>query len=449
MRMYLPTKILDWYLPCLHVTDQGLDIMHAFMEPSNPATTALKTKQLVSVPIPPKMSDSYCGHTEKISEPGKAVNSARDEEEEPGTRSASILPTQAANTDAFNSSEGSTSTSTSSSENGDDVPDTPATVIHSRKISIEDLINHTKDQDEDAQPVADTPIRANKPPVNKPLKLSSLKAQPISCCFDDNEPCTTGQRTIGECRKAVSDHFGRNKAETQAIQNWKWICRKHYQRGAYQVEQWQERKLHMIMDQLELIEAQKPGVTYTVGFASGEKERLSDYYTISAQNPDKAKSLLTVRPKDSKQAPIWVLKELDNAIRSKGNSGNQQKTMEDCIGYLMMIGQWREEGKIIRIPQIEFVPEGLIPATQSASIKRKRSSSATSNPCKRRDTGSGAAAYAPEQISSTPTLKKENDNQLPPHGVHTVAPCSKAFVSKMCCHQKPGKLDPETISIDE
>ncbi|KAF1944833.1 hypothetical protein EJ02DRAFT_452169 [Clathrospora elynae] len=171
------------------------------------------------------------------------------------------------------------------------------------------------------------------------------------CVNDEHGRCKTGQYTMDVSRKVISDHFGRNKACTRDITTWPLVCRKHYQRATYNKAKWQRRKIELILRQFTSIEQQFPGTTYDIVFKKAEEARLNTYsrQVASGTPPNEAETAVAPRAGKHYEAPIDVLRELDQCL-GRGKSNDEVKKVVDVI--LQML----EEEDVTQVPSIEFLP---------------------------------------------------------------------------------------------
>ncbi len=183
---------------------------------------------------------------------------------------------------------------------------------------------------------------------------ASDAAEPIvrefTCMNDEFAECKTGQYTLDLSRKVISDHFGRNKACTRLIADWPLFCRKHYQRATYNGGLWQMRKVTLILRQFDVIEAQIPGVTYTVALKKSEEQRLNVYSrkVASGATPKEAAMAVQAEPGKHFEAPIDVLRELQFRL-------GPNKTMAECQETTSIIHEMLQTGETAQVPAIEFL----------------------------------------------------------------------------------------------
>jgi hypothetical protein len=155
--------------------------------------------------------------------------------------------------------------------------------------------------------------------------------------------CRTMQVDALDSRLCVSDFFGRNKSSTRLIKSPLTWCRKHYQRFSYQAKSWQGTKLFLIQEQLERIDCDDPGTTYNIKLKKSELKRLSE-----ANNGDRV--AVAGRPLKKDEAPIDSLQYIyDNIL-------GDDKTKQDCEGFLRWCSQERAKGTFDIIPRVEMVP---------------------------------------------------------------------------------------------
>jgi hypothetical protein len=157
--------------------------------------------------------------------------------------------------------------------------------------------------------------------------------------------CRTLQFDLNDSRTCVSDYFGRNKAATAKIKRPIRWCRKHYQRASFQKDTWQMNKLVLILEQLDRIEEDDAGTTYTIGIKRSELQRLSDYNNAGKKH---AVSLHDLCPGE---APFSILQHIFD------NYKGTNRTIEECKSLIKWVRGEREAGRIGNIPQFEMVPE--------------------------------------------------------------------------------------------
>lgn len=222
----------------------------------------------------------------------------------------------------------------------------------------------------------------------------------FTCTFDDSFECSTGQVLANESRKGVSDHFGRNKAETKNIKRWALICRKHYQRAFYQKETWQLYKCQMIERQLNLLEEDFPGLQYNVSWKSPDQTRITDYNEAIAEGRDAAAEDQAKDPSD--EMPIQALRTLDEKYVQHA----RPRSLEECQQAMADIRAMLDSEEIKKLPGIEFLP--IFP-----DVKAKTSRPAskrvlrTGSPSRPRINSRGAIKK-PATPKKTPTKKVEN-----------------------------------------
>ncbi|KAF2277135.1 uncharacterized protein EI97DRAFT_375967 [Westerdykella ornata] len=181
---------------------------------------------------------------------------------------------------------------------------------------------------------------------------SSIERE-FECMYDEYSQCRTGQYTLSLARKVISNHFGRNKACTRLIDDWPLFCRKHYQRATYNSEQWQRRKVALIIRQFGIINTKYPGMTYTVALKKSEMDRLNTFARAmdAGLSPQEAGAKVApVADVKSFQAPIDVLRELQHHL-------GPNKTMADVTQTMVDINKMLQDGDTKEIPAIEFLME--------------------------------------------------------------------------------------------
>jgi len=202
-----------------------------------------------------------------------------------------------------------------------------------------DIARLDHDMDVESSPIA---AGASAAPVEREFE----------CKNDDYAECQTGQYTIALSRKVISDHFGRNKSCTKVIKDWPLFCRKHYQRATYNSDQWQARKLQLVLRQFKIIEEQFPGTMYTVALKKSEEDRLNLYSRKVASGMDNEDAAEFVVPRTNKhfEAPIDTLRELAMDLGA-------DKTLEEVEQTVHNITNMLELGETKQVPSIEFLPQ--------------------------------------------------------------------------------------------
>jgi hypothetical protein len=190
-------------------------------------------------------------------------------------------------------------------------------------------------------------------PVADGADPSAVVKREFICMNDVGSKCQTGQYTLNLSRKVISDHFGRNKACTRIVKDWPLFCRKHYQRATYNVRQWQDRKVQLIVNQFDVIEEQFPGTKYEIVFKKSEEQRLNTFSRKVAQgmNPDEAESFVVARDNKHFEAPIKVIREL-----AQDHLGDD-KTLEEVKQTCYLIQEMLDKGETKAVPAIEFLPQ--------------------------------------------------------------------------------------------
>jgi hypothetical protein len=216
------------------------------------------------------------------------------------------------------------------------------------------------------------------------------------CKNDVESRCKTGQYTMILSRKVISDHFGRNKACTRDITDWPLFCRKHYQRATYNKAKWQIRKLHLIHNQFDVIEAEFPGTTYDIHFKKSEEARLNAYARmVSSGNTSEAEAARACAPVVGKhfEAPIAILRELDLDV-GKGKTIKQVKDVTEKIL------QQLNDGATDQVPAIEFLPN--LPGKMAFPKKAPK----TPSPKKGRGPRTPGSKGTPGHVSIKGSVKK-------------------------------------------
>ncbi|KAH7135396.1 hypothetical protein B0J11DRAFT_395601, partial [Dendryphion nanum] len=211
------------------------------------------------------------------------------------------------------------------------------------------------------------------------------------CVNDEFSTCQTGQYTLNLSRKVISNHFGRNKACTRAISEWPLFCRKHYQRATYKPDLWQRRKIDLIARQFEVIEAARPGTTYTISLKKSEEARLNAYARLTDKGltHESACAHDTVaEQKESKsfQAPIQVLREIDDFL-------GPNQTKERAGELVGMILDMLNQNECKQVPSIEWLPQ--IPSQRAAKTKAAPKPNAESKAKAKAGAASKVAAAKP------------------------------------------------------
>jgi hypothetical protein len=178
-----------------------------------------------------------------------------------------------------------------------------------------------------------------------PVQKHGNPHEVFDCEYQIAGGCRTGQFDLNDSRTCVSDYFGRNKAATAKIKRPIRWCRKHYQRASFQKDTWQLNKMVLILEQLDRIEEDDAGTTYTIGIKRSELQRLSDYNNSGKKNPVDLQDL------QPGEAPYPILQHIfDNY---KGNN----RTIDECKSLVNWVRGEREAGRVQHIPQFEMVPE--------------------------------------------------------------------------------------------
>lgn len=167
----------------------------------------------------------------------------------------------------------------------------------------------------------------------------------FDCEYQIAGGCRTEQFDLNDSRTCVSDYFGRNKAATARIKRPIRWCRKHYQRASFQRDTWQLNKVALILEQLDRIEEDDAGTTYTIGIKRSELQRLSDYNNAGKKNPVALKDL------GHGEAPVSILQHIFD------NYKGSNRTLQDCKSLINWVRAERDSGRIKNIPQFEMVPE--------------------------------------------------------------------------------------------
>ncbi|OCK73783.1 hypothetical protein K432DRAFT_312045 [Lepidopterella palustris CBS 459.81] len=192
------------------------------------------------------------------------------------------------------------------------------------------------------------------------------------CAHGGASMCNSGQYTLNLSRKTISDHFGRNKACTRAIEWWPLLCRKHYQRFSYRQKQWSYRKLDYIDTQLNYIEGLHPNIKYIIQLKKSEEKRLAEFakataFLSDATTGEAATAALPAPDAKAKsfEAPIQVLQQLNTVL-------GIQKTTDDCKAACALIRQMLERKETEDVPNVEFLPQ--IPLKNAISTKKRKDS---------------------------------------------------------------------------
>jgi hypothetical protein len=224
------------------------------------------------------------------------------------------------------------------------IASSPKTRSHRRSYSSSSSIESGHESQSQSPKLAKTKVTKQRSRARPPTGT-------FRCEMYRNIECSTGQTKLAQSRKAVSDHFGRNKRETRLIPRWALICRKHYQRGAYHPATWQPRKLELIRRQFSLIEEDLPGCMYLIGFKSNELSRLAEYNELVARDPHSDHT--DEVPTGPSDTPIPVLTRLyDDYV-----AGNRPRSMQECKRALADITALLEAREISEVPPITFVPQ--------------------------------------------------------------------------------------------
>ncbi|KAF2840062.1 hypothetical protein M501DRAFT_1030330 [Patellaria atrata CBS 101060] len=265
---------------------------------------------------------------------------------------------------------------------------------------------------------------------NVPIATTTPNRE-FKCMINPNSyGCNTGQWKKSESRKAISDIFGRNKSQTQDIEDCCILfCRKHYQRASYEPN-WQKRKCQLVIQQLDLIENAHPGTVYDIELRKNEKNEVLEFWKKDGeQKADQENLKTTARPKADKATEDMR----DDAAKDKkslgtnvtaGNKGRhgldldfksqekkkvpedgvppskqksrhdptplkvlltlsrrcgKNKSVKDVYRVVDIIDEYFKHGKITLFPGIEFVPK--VPGTTSTpkNTKSKATRKSTSS----------------------------------------------------------------------
>jgi len=159
--------------------------------------------------------------------------------------------------------------------------------------------------------------------------------------------CRTGQVNLKkDSRTCVSDYFGRNKSMTKNIKRQVRWCRKHYQRHAYNVPQWQTIRLSLVRLQLGRIEEDDPGTKYDIALKRSELKRLSDFNNTRGKKGHKPFDELK-----KGESPIPVLQHLFN------NFMGIDKSLAHCMTLVQYCEDEFLAGNIKTLPSFEMVPK--------------------------------------------------------------------------------------------
>jgi hypothetical protein len=176
-----------------------------------------------------------------------------------------------------------------------------------------------------------------------------IKRQFFCECRGADEPCQTPQAELEFCRKCVSDLFGRNKRCTRAIEQpitWSRSC---YQKSDYHQEVWRAAgRSSLVLQQLNRIDDQEPGVLYTIVPIKGDCLRLKSIFDGNGDIPPVAADHKRGRPE---RTPKWAMEY----IFAEFLGANLRKS--DCERFIEWFRQWNNKGFLLTIPQVEMLPQ--------------------------------------------------------------------------------------------
>ncbi|KAK3707820.1 hypothetical protein LTR37_011822 [Vermiconidia calcicola] len=255
------------------------------------------------------------------------------------------------------------------------VPDVP--IADEVNADGADDVTEHPDAEDDA-PVAQSKAKSFK---GKATTMGTSDAKPEDAPNDQpwhcaNRNCSSGQtwhnrdgsNSFG--RKVISNFFGRNKKETNLIDNnvWHNYCRKDYQRATYRASiQSDEAKCNYYIDNIEMqlvrLQLWRPDAKFQVQLSKGAKTRLGQYYKeLSKNGGNKAKAAKSVQKtaeigtKGKKKPlsledgfPIEHMKHFDDNFCGEDYDYDGLTSIVDWIKTLV------ENGKITSMPPMEFL----------------------------------------------------------------------------------------------
>ncbi|KAK4219597.1 hypothetical protein QBC37DRAFT_108929 [Rhypophila decipiens] len=208
--------------------------------------------------------------------------------------------------------------------------------------------------------------------------IAPLISNVAQCEFVGN--CNTGS----QLRKVISHFFGRNKLCTRVVPEhiWVHVCRKHYQRARYRnAVEYAKLQCTLIRAQIDRVqawsnankEAGHPDVMkdWSVAMRKREQERLdkqpkrkrqadeeeNEYYANDANDDD-----LDTATVQGRAFPEWLATQVGTGYSS-----------DEILDIVKKIEEGLENGALLSIPDIEFLPNLIKDERKSRGTPKRRS----------------------------------------------------------------------------
>ncbi|KAK5003267.1 hypothetical protein LTR16_006490, partial [Cryomyces antarcticus] len=229
--------------------------------------------------------------------------------------------------------------------------------------------------------------------ANRKRGIFTCECDPRGCSHPQNscDKGASGKEDVS--RKVVSQHFGRNKAETKQIPIEYWVlwCRMHYQRASYNAKKpsleaqrnWANIQVELILDQVERIETWSPGKRYHISLIKDAKDRLDREKTrlLNGEAPQLGPTVTACSKKvneNTDRTPMPFYVDLDRRGLLNGGTRSMAEVLELLEEMRAKINDTTLDPPFTSVPWVEFLPEletdkkAKSKFTPAAERKRKR-----------------------------------------------------------------------------
>ncbi|TKA77988.1 hypothetical protein B0A49_02516 [Cryomyces minteri] len=208
--------------------------------------------------------------------------------------------------------------------------------------------------------------------ANRKRGTFTCECDPQGCSHPQNscDKGASGKEDVS--RKVVSQHFGRNKAETKQIPIEYWVlwCRMHYQRASYNAKKpsleaqrnWANIQVELILDQVERIETWSPGKRYHISLIKDAKDRLDREKTrlLNGKAPQLGPTVTASSKKvneNTDRTPMPFYVDLDRRGLLNGGTRSMAEVLELLEEIRVKINDTTLDPPFTSVPWVEFLPE--------------------------------------------------------------------------------------------